>query len=120
MIFLLSGCGGTNQLQTPSYQFRLFDTSDKEKVLRATISTLQGLGFVIDNANFMPGDVSGIKFEGDNQIQITIFVRSKGSDRTLVSANAQFNVTPVKDPQQYQDFFTSLEKLLSPALQLAE
>jgi len=30
----------------------------------------------------------------------------------LVRANAQFNATPVEDPIQYQNFFTSLEKSL--------
>jgi len=30
----------------------------------------------------------------------------------LVRANAQFNVKPVEDPVQYQNFFTSLEKSL--------
>jgi len=30
----------------------------------------------------------------------------------LVRANAQYNVQPIDDPKQYQDFFASLEKSL--------
>ena len=118
---LIVGCASTNervldmgdesQLQKRSYQSRIFDTTDKEKVLRATISTLQDLGFVIDRADLVLGSVSGTKLD-TNQIKITVSVRAKGNDRMLVRANAQFNVSPVEDPKQYQNFFTSLEKSL--------
>lgn len=118
---LLSGCATTNQrvldsgdetqLQKRSYQSRTFDTPDKEKILRATISTLQDLGFVIDRADLMLGSISGTKLDG-HQIKITVSVRAKGIDRMLVRANAQFNITPIEDPKQYQDFFASLEKSL--------
>ena len=118
---LLSGCATTNQrvldsgdetqLQKRSYQSRIFETADKEKVLRATISTLQDLGFVIDRADLMLGSVSGTKLDG-HQIKITVSVRPKGTDRMLVRANAQFNITPIEDPTHYQDFFASLEKSL--------
>ena len=118
---LLSGCATTNQrvldsgdetqLQKRSYQSRTFDTADKEKVLRATMSTLQDLGFVIDRADLMLGSISGTKLDG-HQIKITVSVRPKGTDRMLVRANAQFNITPIEDPKHYQDFFASLEKSL--------
>ena len=118
---LLSGCATTNQrvlesgdetqLQKRSYQSRTFDTADKEKVLRATISTLQDLGFVIERADLILGSVSGTKLDG-HQIKITVSVRPKGTDRMLVRANAQFNITPIEDPKHYQDFFASLEKSL--------
>jgi hypothetical protein len=120
--FLLFGCATTNervldmgdetQLQKRSYQSRLFDTADKEKVLRATISTLQDLGFIIDRADLMLGSVSGTKLDLNQVVKITVSVRPKGNERMLVRANAQFNVTPVEDPKQYQNFFTSLEKSL--------
>jgi hypothetical protein len=118
---LLGGCATTNQrvldsgdetqLQKRSYQSRIFDTGDKEKVLRAIISTLQDLGFIIERSDLMLGSVSGTKLNA-NQIKITVSVRPKGNDRMLVRANAQFNVSPVEDPKQYQDFFESLEKSL--------
>ncbi len=118
---LLVGCASTTdrvldtgdetQLQKRSYQSRIFDTSDKEKVLRATISTLQDLGFVIDRADLTLGMVSGTKYE-KFQIKITVSVRPKGNDRILVRANAQAGLNPIEDPKQYQDFFASLEKSL--------
>jgi len=120
-LLVVGGCATTNQrvldmgdetqLQKRSYQSRTFETPDKEKVLRAIISTLQDLGFVIDRADLMLGSVSGTKLDG-HQIKITVSVRSKGTDRMLVRANAQFNITPIEDPKHYQDFFTSLEKSL--------
>lgn len=103
--------GDETQLQKRSYESRIFDTSDKEKVLRAIILTLQDLRFVIDRADFTLGTVSGTKYLG-YQIKITVSVRSKGKDRVMVRANAQFNVEPINDPKQYQDFFSSLEKSL--------
>jgi uncharacterized protein YceK len=119
VVLLLSGCATTNQrvldmgdetqLQKRSYQSCIFDTADKEKVLRATISTLRDLGFVIDRADYMLDSVSGTKRDL-NQVKITVSVRPKGNDRMLVRANAQFNITPVEDPKQ--NFFTSLEKSL--------
>ncbi len=118
---LLAGCatttdrvldlGDETQLQKRSYESRIFDTADKERVLRAAISTLQDLGFVIDRADLTLGMVSGTKLDG-YQIKITVSVRPKGSDRMVVRANAQFNITPIDDPEQYQDFFASLEKSL--------
>lgn len=121
-IFLMvSGCATTNQhvldsgdetqLQKRSYQSRIFETSDKEKVLRATISTLQDLGFLVDRADLTLGSVSGTKLAG-HQVRITVSVRPRGAERMLVRANAQFNVTAVEDPKQYQNFFNSLERSL--------
>jgi hypothetical protein len=120
-VSLLGGCATTNQqvldlgdesqLQKRSYQSRIFETPNKERVLRAVISTLQDLGFVIDRADLLLGSISATKLEG-SQIKITVSVRPKGDDRMLVRANAQFNVKPVEDPVQYQNFFTSLEKSL--------
>lgn len=121
-VLLLSGClatttervldtGDQTQLQRRSYQSRSFDTADKDRVLRATISTLQDLGFVIDRADHTLGVVSGTKLNV-YQLKMTVSVRPKGKEQLLVRANAQFNVKPVEDPQQYQDFFMSLEKSL--------
>lgn len=120
-VTLLVGCATTNQqvldmgdetqLQRRSYQSRIFETADKEKVLRAVISTLQDLGFVIDRADLLLGSISATKWDR-HQIKITVSVRERGSDRMLVRANAQFNVKPIEDPGQYQNFFSSLEKSL--------
>lgn len=126
---LLSGCATTNQrvldmgdetqLQKRSYQSRIFETADKEKVLRAIISTLQDLGFVIDRADLMLGSISATK-QDRNQIRITVSVRPKGNDRMLVRANAQLNISPIEDPKEYQNFFSSLEKSLFLTAQAGE
>jgi hypothetical protein len=117
----LSGCVATmkeqvldttseSQLQKRSYQTRAFDTTDKQKVLRATISTLQDLGFVIDRADATLGSVSATKLDV-YLLKITVSVRPRGQ-QMIVRANAQYNLTPVEDPKPYQDFFNSLSKSL--------
>jgi len=118
---LLAGCATTTdrvldtgeetQLQKRSYESRVFDTADKEKVMRATISTLQDLGFVIDRADLTLGAVSATKLD-NYAVQITVTVRPKGTERMLVRANASLNLKPIDDPKQYQDFFASLGKSL--------
>ena len=99
------------QLQKRSYQSRAFDTADKEKVLRATIATLQDLGFVIDRADLTLGTISATKLNA-YLLKMTVSVRAKGKEQMIVRANAQFNVTPLEDPKPYQDFFNSLGKSL--------
>jgi hypothetical protein len=117
----LSGCvatmkeqvldsGSESQLQQRSYQTRAFDTTNKQKVLRATISTLQDLGFVIDRADATLGSVSATKLDV-YLLKITVSVRPRG-EQMIVRANAQYNLTPVQDPKPYQDFFSSLSKSL--------
>jgi hypothetical protein len=103
--------GDQTQLQKRAYQSRIFDTNDRDRVLRAVITTLQDLGFVIDRADYTLGVVSATKLNV-YQLKMTVSTRPRGTDRTLVRANAQFNVRPVDDPKPYQDFFVSLEKSL--------
>ena len=118
---LLTGCvtttsqhvfdsGDESQLQKRSYQTRAFATEDKEKVLRAVISTLQDLGFVIDRADLTLGSISATKLDA-YQLRTTVSVRMR-DDQAIVRANAQYNLTPVEDPKPYQDFFNSLSKSL--------
>lgn len=103
--------GDQTQLQKRAYQSRIFDTNDRDRVLRAVITTLQDLGFVIDRADYTLGVVSATKLNV-YQLKMTVSTRPRGTERTLVRANAQFNVRPVEDPKPYQDFFVSLEKSL--------
>lgn len=112
--------GDQTQLQKRSYQSRVFETSDKDKVMRGVISTLQDLSFVIERADLMLGSVSGTKIDQGMPIRITVSVRPKGANSMSVRANAQFNIKPVEDPKAYQDFFTSLEKSLFLTAQLGE
>lgn len=128
---LVSGCaapmkdrlldsGDQSQLQKRSYQTRLFDTADKEKVMRGVVSTLQDLAFVIERADMTLGTVSGTKYDKQLTIKMTVSVRPKGATQMAVRANGQLNVEPIEDPKPYQDFFTSLEKSLFLTAQLGE
>jgi hypothetical protein len=112
--------GDQSQLQKRSYQTRVFDTADKEKVMRGVISTLQDLAFVIERADMMLGTVSGTKYEKELTIRMTVSVRPKGTTQMAVRANGQLNVAPIEDPKPYQDFFSSLEKSLFLTAQLGE
>ncbi len=127
---LLGGCASTNdrvldtgdqsQLQKRSYQTRVFDTTDKDKVMRGVISTMQDLSFVIERADLMLGTVSGTKYDKQLAIRMTVSVRPKGTTQMSVRANGQLNVQPIEDPKAYQDFFSSLEKSLFLTAQLGE
>ncbi|WAW09895.1 hypothetical protein NB640_11845 [Oxalobacter vibrioformis] len=119
---VLSGCVATtkdrvldsdeeSQLQKRSYQTRVFDTADKDKVMRATVSTLQDLGFLVNQANFQLGTITATKMDGYTT-KATVNVRQKGQKQMSVRINAQFNNAPVTEPQHYQNFFASLEKSL--------
>ncbi len=121
-VLLLSGCAATSksqllqsndsQVMLRSIQTRAFDTSDKEKTMRTTISTLQDLDFVIRSANSDVGTISGTKFVAGNALNMTVTVRPRGETQMLVRANAQWGIKAVEDPETYQDFFTSLEKAI--------
>jgi len=119
-LFLIVGCASTqkqlldsdaSQLQLRSIQTRAFDTTDKEKTLRAVIATLQDLGFVIDKADATLGSVSATKLDR-YALRMTVTVRPKGDKQLLVRANAQYELTPVEDPEPYQNFFSALQKAM--------
>jgi hypothetical protein len=110
------------QLQVRSYETRAFDTTDREKTLRAGIATLQDLGFVIDKADATLGSISGTKLAG-YEVRISVTVRPRGTTQLLVRANAQYRpnpnsaAKPVENPATYRDFFAALEKSLFLAAQ---
>lgn len=100
-----------SQVQLRSFQSRAYDTVDRPKTLRTIIATLQDLGFVVDKADATLGTVSATKLDG-YAVRITVTIRPRGSNQTLVRANAQFNVTPIEDPAPYQQFFEALNKAM--------
>ena len=55
----------TSQVQLRSIQSRVFDTTDKEKTMRAIIATLQDLGFMLDRADYTLGVVAASKARAD-------------------------------------------------------
>lgn len=98
-----------SQVRLRSIQTRAFDTTDRVRMLRTTMATLQDLGFVVDNADEALGTISATKLDR-YALRMTVTVRPRGETQTLVRANAQYNLQAVEDPQPYQDFFTALEK----------
>lgn len=100
-----------SQVQARSVQTRAFDTTDKNGTLRTVIATLQDLGFVVDKADNVLGSVSATKLDG-YRLRMTVTVRPRGQSQLLVRANAQYNVTPIEDPEIYQDFFSALGKAM--------
>lgn len=125
----ISGCGAglisndqvlessKSQVQLRSMQSRVFDSSDKKFVLRSVIATLQDLGFVIDKANEVLGNISATKLDTqylafDSSVKITVIVRKKNESQIVVRASAQYNVKEINEPIFYQGFFNSLSKAM--------
>ena len=120
VLSLIAGCATTqqqlldsdsSQLRLRSIQTRAFDTTDKEKTLRAVIATLQDLGFLIDKADATLGTVTATKLDR-YALRMTVTVRPRGETQLLVRANAQYETTPVDDPEPYQHFFSALQKAM--------
>jgi hypothetical protein len=120
MLVLASGCATTpvehildlsaNQLKLRSIQTRSFDTSDKGKMMRSVIATMQDLEFVVNKADDELGIITGTKFVGSQILKMTVIVRPKNDKQLLVRANAQFGIKSVDTPEPYQDFFDALSK----------
>ena len=98
-----------SQVKLRAIQTRAFDTTEKEKMLRTVIATLQDLGFVVDKADNTLGTVSGTKLDR-YALRMMVSVRPRGETQLLVRANAQYNIYAVEDPEPYQQFFDSLSK----------
>ncbi len=128
LILLVTACAttqdhlldmNTSQVQLRSIQSRAFDTTDKEKTMRAIIATLQDLGFMLDRADYTLGVVTASKARADTvqmqvyaALRITVTVRPRGEKQLLVRASAEYQRSPVTDPKPYQNFFNSLEKAM--------
>ena len=126
LALLLAGCatdpsrevlsGADNALKMRTAQTRAFETSDKNRVLRGVVATLQDLGFMVTAADAALGTVTARKFTVESgvpyDLRVTVSVRPRDADRMLVRANAEFNSKPVEDAHAYQRFFAALGKTL--------
>jgi hypothetical protein len=104
----LENASTQSQVQKRDYQSRVFDTTDKLKVLQSVVATLQDLDFVVNKADTELGMISATKFDRNSEYSMTVTVRSRGNKQVLVRANASHGVSPVEDPKAFQNFFRSL------------
>ena len=103
------------QMKIRSYQTRVYDLSDQQKALRAVVSALMDLGFIVERVNVPMGLVTAARFAGTRNsgfIEATVMIKPKGDNQIEIRANAIFNTKPVEDPKVYQNFFTTLQKSL--------
>ncbi|MBE7560822.1 hypothetical protein HS125_18490 [bacterium] len=128
VLAFLTGCGSRqkdifeskeSQVALRSMQSRVFETGDRNFLLRTVIATLQDLGFVVDKADNTLGTVSATKRSKYN-LRMTVTVRPRGETAHIVRCNAQYNLQIVEDPEPYQQFFASLSKGLFLDAQLVE
>lgn len=101
--------GDQSQLQIRQMQTREYEALNKQLALRSTISTLQDLGFFIDNADLDLGTVTATRHRR-NTMRMTVTARERPGERIAVRANARLGEAGIDDPQTYQDFFTALDK----------
>jgi hypothetical protein len=100
-----------SQVELRAVQTRSFDTTDRNKTIRAVIATLQDLGFVIDKADEALGAVSGTKLAG-YAMRMTVTVLPRGTTQIAVRASAQYDLVAVTDAKPYQQFFDALSKAM--------
>jgi hypothetical protein len=96
------------QLQARSIQSRTFEMTDRIKAMRAVITTLQDLDFVIDQADSRLGIITATKLKSYH-LHITVKVDDRSSGRILVRIQLSAGMYPLVEAV-YQEFFTSLEK----------
>ena len=105
-------------LQTRSIQSRTFELTDRIKAMRAVISTLQDLDFVIDNADSHLGIITATKMKSFH-LHTTVKVNDTPGGRVIVRLQMSGGypmgrhgyVQPIPLAEGvYQEFFTSLEK----------
>ena len=95
-------------LQARSIQSRTFELTDRIHAMRAVITTLQDLDFVIDNADSRLGVITATKLKRYH-LHITIKVNDRSSGRIRVRLQMSARMLLLTE-SFYQEFFTSLEK----------
>jgi hypothetical protein len=110
----ISGSG--SQLEKRQMQTRQYDTLDKALTMRSVISTLQDLGFTIDQADAELGTITATRYH-EYTMRMTVTVVSRENKRVSVRANARINENAVTDAATYQDFFVALDKAMFLTLQ---
>lgn len=102
---------GNSQVAQRAISTRAFDTEDRNTVFRATLATLQDLGFVIDRADDTLGTVTATRAAG-TVVRFTVTIRPATGGRSLVRASGQHNLEALTDPLPFQRFFDALSQSL--------
>lgn len=122
----LAGCATTQSqtihseksaLELRTMQSRIFETGDTARVYRAVLATMQDLGYTITKLEPNAGTVTGDKLA---QLTMTVTVYRRGTERSIVRANAIVKTQPqehrahqVDAPEFYQQrLFEPLSKAL--------
>ena len=128
---LLSACAANQQpeliasnksaVELRAMQSRMFETGDKNRIVRAIIATLLDLGYSIEKVEPEVGTVTGEKL---TDIRLTASAYPRGSERTIVRTNAIVQILTdartyhrqgyqIDAPEFYQKwFFDPLSKAL--------
>jgi len=122
---VLAGCatsppdvtGAEQSLALRQIQTREYDTLDKALTLRAVVSTLQDLDFIIDSADADIATVTATRLYQRAHyetyvMRITVTVRDMEGTRVAVRANARLQDKAIDTPETYQDFFAALDKAM--------
>ncbi len=118
-LLLFAGCANMNdgvvtssksQVQTRSYQSRIYDTTDRTSVLQSVLATMQDLGFIIEKADSTLGIITG--YSSTHISKMSVSIRKRNEKQMIVRVNAQRNNREIEDPIAYQNFFNSLSQSL--------
>ncbi|CAB5125554.1 hypothetical protein D3OALGA1CA_2876 [Olavius algarvensis associated proteobacterium Delta 3] len=107
----------TTQLQVRSIQSRTFELTDRIKTMRAVITTLQDLDFVINQADAPLGIITATKLKTYN-LHVTVKVDDQSSGRIRVRLQMSAGTFSLAEGV-YQEFFTSLQKNMFVKRQLS-
>ena len=130
----LTGCAGSggNTTNLQSIQTRVFDTSDRQRMLRAVIATLQDVGFVPESADAALGRAHALRWvrengllDDDGVLRIRVKVGRSGQTQLFVRATMHYGLALssrhedldgsvlIRDPGPYLRFFRALDRTLA-------
>jgi len=100
-----------HQLEVQKMQTSVFDTNNKNAIIRGVIAALQDLDFNISNADTEQGLITAKKF-GTYPIDMTVTIQTVSSTQILVHAIAQNNLKTLEESALYDRFFTTLKSYI--------
>ena len=134
----VTGCAGTggstggNTTNLQSIQTRVVDTSDRQRMLRAVIATLQDVGFVLESADAALGRANALRWvrdggllDDDGVLRIRMKVGRSGQTQLFVRATIHYGLALssrhehldgsvlIRDPGPYLRFFRALDRTLA-------